>query len=532
MSNDDTADVNDTNQLSSNCIGKLEHHVHDIFASARVPGEDFVYSSSTDLFSIIDEYCNDGEENGPKPPLLLLGEEGTGKSALLSNWLQRKHRNGTRIRQSLDEFIFWHAVGCSRHSMNVNNLIRRLIVDLKNRFELSREVPVLQERLSWELPRFLDLASKRGKIIVIIDGVNRLVSNDDSDASLAWLPLVFPPNVRVVLSATVPSLKGTFLDPKSHAVSEKEAKDAVKSLISPTPGGEAPSNGDFDSSNPELTRNHILSELKRRKWKILRLRPLDRNQCKSVVQTFVHKTVQAEASSFASGPFLTAVAEAHDGPQEIIPGFLLFDKLVLSLLSHPHGGTPLFLRLFLRCSHLMCTRGASLWHLWDDWLRADNVPALLNKIMTALESGSPFSPDAAEVAKERVLAAGGLTALRRLYPWHPSFHIKDTPDNDTSALGNFEYSRAQNVSAVVNSEETPLAPIASGHAADKLHASHPSAPKGPTGGSLLQSLGDQRWLATVSQAEAMLELARRDVSLFSLLLRFLQNSKLTISACL
>jgi len=85
-----------------------------------------------------------------------------------------------------------------------------LIIDLKNRFSVSRDIPEHTDRLSWELPRFLDLASKKGKIIIVIDGVTGLMSDDNNEANLAWLPLDFPPNVRFVLSATIPA-EGTIL---------------------------------------------------------------------------------------------------------------------------------------------------------------------------------------------------------------------------------------------------------------------------------------------------------------------------------
>jgi hypothetical protein len=186
------------------CIGSLEHHIHKVFASVRIPGEDFVYSTSADLYSALDAYCDDRTIGESRAPFLIMGESGTGKSALLSNWLQRRKRQAVRSRSS-DEFIFWHAVGCSRQSLNINSLIRRLIMDLKARFEITRDVPTTQERLSWELPRFLELASKRGKVIVVVDGLHRIATNDSSEANLAWLPLVLPPGIRFVLSATSPS---------------------------------------------------------------------------------------------------------------------------------------------------------------------------------------------------------------------------------------------------------------------------------------------------------------------------------------
>jgi hypothetical protein len=185
------------------CIGLLESHLHNVFARERVPGEDFVYTPSSELFNILEDFCDDQQIHESRPPLLILGNSGSGKSALLANWLQRRQRNMTRSRAA-DDFVFWHAVGCTRQSMDVNNLMRRMMRDLKARFELSRDVPRTQARLSWDLPRFLELGSKKGKVIIVIDGLHRLDSSG-GDTNLSWLPLEYPPNVRIIVSATLAS---------------------------------------------------------------------------------------------------------------------------------------------------------------------------------------------------------------------------------------------------------------------------------------------------------------------------------------
>jgi hypothetical protein len=179
----------------NDCIGNLEHHVHKVFAQVRVPGEDFVYSASLDQFNKLDSYCEESSMSEARLPLLIKGESGTGKSALLSNWLLRRERSMVKSRSGTDAFVFWHAVGCSRQSMNSNIVIRRLIMELKNKFEIARPLPKQQERYAWELPRFLDLAAKRGRVIIVVDGLNRLVNNEGFEDALAWLPLEFPPNV-------------------------------------------------------------------------------------------------------------------------------------------------------------------------------------------------------------------------------------------------------------------------------------------------------------------------------------------------
>ena len=77
-----------------------------------------------------------------------------------------------------DEFIFYHVVGCSRQSSYVTHMLRRLLTELKEHFELSRQVPDSEEKLSWDLPRFLELAVRKGRVILIIDGVHRLRTGD------------------------------------------------------------------------------------------------------------------------------------------------------------------------------------------------------------------------------------------------------------------------------------------------------------------------------------------------------------------
>lgn len=183
----------------------------------------------------------------------------------------------------VDEFVFWHAVGCSRQSMNVNNLLRRLLTDLKNRFELLRDVPKSHKRLSWELPRFLELAAKKGKVLVVIDGLNRLLNNEGQEDALAWLPINYPANVRFILTVTVKQ------DDKQ---SKKDDKNKKKD------------DDDDDAKENEKKKNkksRILTELDRRKIPFILLKPLGRSICRSVVENYMQKSVRNEHSTRATG---------------------------------------------------------------------------------------------------------------------------------------------------------------------------------------------------------------------------------------
>ena len=544
------SDAKEEQEIHNDCIGNLEHHVHKVFALVRVPGEDFVYSASIDLFNTLDDYCDEQGMAESRPPFLIKGESGTGKSALLSNWLQRRERTLTRSRASnSDYFIFWHAVGCSRQSMNVNVVIKRLIVELKTRFEIDRPLPKLQERYSWELPRFLDLASKRGKVIIVIDGLNRLVNNDGTEDSLAWLPLEFPPNVRVILSVTIPTAirirqvgnavkamralsnfgggnlakqlmaardnmaadtTGTAVEvtenrdttstasaaasttsnaaeskpsmaalltkkPFAQPVSITEEKSGDLTNTSNTASG-APNSlhkgnsfgNDGEVKNAVAKKSRILAELDRRGIPYMTMTPLNKQLCKSLVEAFIHKSVNSESASLATGPYIATylsktsptkqnqnaphvlqregtgrgsvalLGHTTTGPQgtreanEEVAGFLLFENQIASLLNHSQGGTPLFLRLFLRCLQYAVSRGYSLWTVYEDWMKARSVPELLIRILRTLENNFTRTRSSAQSACDKTIAAGGLPALKLLYSWHPAFQENVTRLNTAS----------------------------------------------------------------------------------------------------
>lgn len=63
---------------------------------------------------------------------------------------------------------------CTRFSVDVHQLLRRLLRDLKRAFDLPRDIPTEPEKLCWELPRFLELVGRKGQAIIIIDGLHRL----------------------------------------------------------------------------------------------------------------------------------------------------------------------------------------------------------------------------------------------------------------------------------------------------------------------------------------------------------------------
>ena len=523
------------------CIGNLEHHLHSLFSSTRCPGDDFVYSAGLDMFNTLEDYCDDSTFHEPKPPLLILDESGSGKSALLSNWLHRKQQKLAQGRKG-DEFVFWHAVGCSRQSMNVNSLIRRLMHALKNRYDLVRDVPFAQDRLSWELPRFFEMASKRGRIVIVLDGVHRLVTNEDTEAGLAWLPLEFPPNVRIILTATKENNSHSDNSDLHRTPTDSQAKGILSSSVSMdgsinesrAQSGDYPNdnNNNNDAASSDLvtdlvgltssstfvegemlptqsdTTTHgtaskgskILAELKRRKWRSVRVKPMDRSQCRNALDTYILKSVQQETMGFTTGPFLTQMGQDGEDstdvpPLDTAPGFLLFDNQRISLLTHKLGGTPMFLRLFLQCSHYAVRRGFSLWQIWEDWLRAESVDALLTRILYTMECGYEPSSETRTADRIQTENAGSLQTLRILYPWHPSFQETDDvcmDGGDAAAMEQAEVrvTKKQHIDQMQNEEANV-----------------------PLSTKVMENLGDQQWLALGGFAESVLHKTCQNINM-------------------
>lgn len=562
-----------------------------------------------------------------RPPFLIKGESGTGKSALLSNWLQRRERTMSKSRSSnTDSFLFWHAVGCSRQSMNINVVIKRLITELKTRFELTRPLPKQQDRYSWELPRFLDLAAKRGKVIIVIDGLNRLVNNDGTEDSLAWLPLEFPPNVRVILSVTIPpsvnlrqignavkamrtiSNLGAFAaeakktqagtkspgadrahsptsristifgkkTPQHHQENTNNGEEKASVEAPPNPFVKAGSFVGEGESKSTSKKSRILAELDRRQIPFMLMTPLNKQLCRSLVEAFIHKSVNSESASLATGPYIAAFLSKQGGQKqnsvmmrtdagpgrnsmilfghqpssashhsvdanEEVPGFLLFENQVTALLNHSQGGTPLFLRLFLRCLQYAVSRGYSLWMVYEDWMRARSVPELLIRILRTLENNFTRSRTSAQTACDKTMAAGGLPALKQLYSWHPAFQESVTrattaqsahlsvlqsgsvDSGDLSSRGNNKMTpitpkqlRRMSTSAHAN---VNLAALYGEAAGDQIALATIAAQASETSGAAVvqdestkklsnevsQNLGDQAWYATEKDANAKLQ---------------------------
>ncbi|MGR3177950.1 MAG: AAA family ATPase [Candidatus Anammoxibacter sp.] len=98
---------------------------------------------------------------GAGPPLTVLGESGSGKSALLANWVQEYSESHK------EAFIITHFIGASPYSADWALMLRRIMGELKRRFKIEQEIPDKPDALRSAFANWLHMAAERGRIIII-----------------------------------------------------------------------------------------------------------------------------------------------------------------------------------------------------------------------------------------------------------------------------------------------------------------------------------------------------------------------------
>lgn len=137
--------------------------------------------------------------------MAVIGSSGIGKTSLLAMW------SGDRAKQHQDDFIFQHFFGATAISGSVDEFLRRLLGELKGRFQIEGDIPQESGQLRETLPIWLAETRGSGRIILVLDGLDQ-IGGSESDRHLAWLPIVFHPHITVVAS----SLAGPALDTLSQ----------------------------------------------------------------------------------------------------------------------------------------------------------------------------------------------------------------------------------------------------------------------------------------------------------------------------
>lgn len=165
---------------------------HDAFARSRAD----VYIGRQEYFDRLDAHAQSDAQ-----PLIVLGESGVGKSALLANWAfahREKYPN---------DVLLLHFIGATPDSADWMAMLRRILGEFKRRFDIREEIPDRPDALRAAFANCLHMAAAHGRVVLILDALNQLEDRDGAP-DLVWLPPVIPANVRMIFS----TLPGRALD--------------------------------------------------------------------------------------------------------------------------------------------------------------------------------------------------------------------------------------------------------------------------------------------------------------------------------
>lgn len=160
----------------------------DAFANAPV-GDSLEEPLAEDSEELSDNDDREPPEKKQPPSVrVVLGESGSGKSALLAAWLAKQ------------ETIFFHFTGATPASVSGSSMLRRLLATLRHRGVVakSESIPQSDEDMAQILPAWLEKLSAQGGGILLFDAVNQLASARDRE--LWWWPEEWPANIRVIFS--------------------------------------------------------------------------------------------------------------------------------------------------------------------------------------------------------------------------------------------------------------------------------------------------------------------------------------------
>ena len=170
---------------------QAERMAHAAYAEDRCKA----YITNPADIEALDTYINTlPTGDTPNHPLVISGESGLGKSALLAYWLIQYQ---TRYP---DHFVIQHYAGISGDA-NAISLLRRIMAEIKVRYQETDELPGKPEDIVKDFPMWLARVRQNDPLLLVLDGINQLEADN-----LNWLPSFWPANVRLILS-TLPDQK-------------------------------------------------------------------------------------------------------------------------------------------------------------------------------------------------------------------------------------------------------------------------------------------------------------------------------------
>lgn len=151
---------------------------------------------------------------GNPNPLVLTGPSGSGKSTVIATLLSELQASsagaglgaspgpsGGAVENAAntEPFVLHHTFGLAGQSNDFRRVLLRMCAELKLRFNIYIDLPTHLADVATALPRFLAHAALFGRVILVMDALEKADMYGLEEAD--WLPLSLPLAVRVLISA-------------------------------------------------------------------------------------------------------------------------------------------------------------------------------------------------------------------------------------------------------------------------------------------------------------------------------------------
>jgi WD40 repeat protein len=192
---------------------ELEVEAHDRFAEERSR----IFTGRQAVLDIIAEYIRGPERR----PLVLYGESGSGKSAVMAKASQQHQGPGRVIRR----FIGASPESASGHAL-LTSLCRQIAPPTA-----SDDTPVDYAQLENAFKERVKVATAEQPLILFIDALDQLAASDPAK-DVTWLAPELPPHVKVIISTTADAerLPEGFLV-QLECMPESEGEHALDELL-------------------------------------------------------------------------------------------------------------------------------------------------------------------------------------------------------------------------------------------------------------------------------------------------------------
>ncbi len=146
------------------------------------------YIPLPEAWQALDDFLHGDGQN-----LVVTGESGMGKSALIANWID--------VRQNqIDRKIIYHFVGNGGMEGDYHAIQQRLCNEIRDLYALPQPDgnTAVSKKLEDELNELLMEVAGREPLLIVLDGINQL-SEAENAKQLLWLPIP-PANVKYIFS--------------------------------------------------------------------------------------------------------------------------------------------------------------------------------------------------------------------------------------------------------------------------------------------------------------------------------------------